>query len=89
MSRLGGEDGCLDFRCDLWTARARGRFDGNACQPIRFETPEFLMDNDGVALGFKGGRKDLAMYASITRRNGRNVLWYPERKFFLLGKEIS
>jgi hypothetical protein len=29
------------------------------------------------------------MYASFTVRNGNAVLWYPERKFFLLGKKIT
>ena len=46
------------------------------------------MDNDGVPLGHGKGRADLAMYASVTQRKGQTVLWYPERKFFLLGKRI-
>jgi hypothetical protein len=29
------------------------------------------------------------MYASFTIRRGRQVLWYPDRKFFLLGKAID
>ena len=47
------------------------------------------MDNDGVPLGYKGGRADLAMYASVTIRKGNTALWYPDRKFFLLGKRIT
>ena len=47
------------------------------------------MDNDGVAIGYRGGRRDLAMYASLTIRNGNVVLWYPDRKFFLLGRRIA
>jgi hypothetical protein len=47
------------------------------------------MDNQGVRIGFGKGRADLAMYASLTIRNGRRILWYPDRKFFLLGKIIS
>ena len=35
------------------------------------------------------GRLDLSLYASFTVRNGRSVLWYPERKFFLLGRVIG
>ena len=34
------------------------------------------------------GRLDLALYSSFTVRNGVPVLWYPERKFFLLGRII-
>lgn len=58
-------------------------------QPLRFSAPKLLIDNDGVPLGYRGGRADLAMYASFTVRHGRRVLWYPDRKFFLLGREIT
>ena len=34
------------------------------------------------------GRLDLALYSSFTLVDGLPVLWYPERKFFLLGKII-
>jgi len=47
------------------------------------------MDNGGVPLGFGQGRADLAMYASFTIRKGSQVLWYPDRKFFLLGQRIT
>ncbi len=46
------------------------------------------MDNDGVPLG-PLGRHDLAVYTSYTEVAGERVLWYPERKFFLLGKRIT
>jgi hypothetical protein len=32
------------------------------------------------------GRLDPARYSSFTVRQGRPVLWYPDRKFFLLGR---
>ena len=28
-------------------------------------------------------------YPSFTTRGGENVLWHPDRKFFLLGKQIT
>ena len=34
-------------------------------------------------------RKDLAIYGDLTIENGVPVLWYPDRKFFLLGKKLS
>ena len=34
-------------------------------------------------------RADLAMYASTTPTDDGLILWYPERKFFLLGKRIT
>lgn len=55
-----------------------------------FDDPEIFMDHDGISLGKPGttGRADLAMYTSFTARNAMPVLWYPDRKFFLLGKRI-
>ena len=68
---------------------ARGRFQPGAKQPVWFSAPRFLMDNDGIPLGYGNGRCDLAMYASMTKVQDEPVLWYPDRKFFLLGKCIS
>ncbi|MCX6899187.1 MAG: sialidase family protein [Verrucomicrobia bacterium] len=68
-----------------------GRFQPGADQPVWFDEPKFFMDHDGVSLGKPGtnGRLDLALYSSFTVRKGKPVLWYPERKFFLLGRIIG
>jgi len=66
----------------------RGQYRAGARQPIWFSEPEFFMDNGGAPLGAGPGRTDLALYASMTFENGTPVLWYPERKFFLLGRRI-
>ncbi len=68
-----------------------GRFQSGARQPVWFDEPKLFMDHQGVSLGKPGtpGRLDLALYASMTVRNGKAVLWYPERKFFLLGRVIG
>jgi hypothetical protein len=70
---------------------APGRFQDGAEQPVWFDEPKFFMDHKGVSLGPPGqrGRLDLALYASVTVRQGKTVLWYPERKFFLLGRVIG
>ncbi|MGZ3318145.1 MAG: hypothetical protein ACXU95_12680, partial [Isosphaeraceae bacterium] len=70
---------------------AAGRYQEGADQPVWFDAPRLLMDHDGTALGAPGskGRTDLAMYASFTVRDGSPVLWYPDRKFFLLGRVIG
>ena len=65
-----------------------GEYRPDAEQPVWFSEPAFFMDNDGVPLGYGRGRCDLAMYASLTFVEGGPVLWYPDRKFFLLGKRI-
>jgi hypothetical protein len=68
-----------------------GRYEAGAKQPVWFDEPVFFMDHGGVSLGAPGrrGRMDLALYASFTVREGRAVLWYPDRKFFLLGRVIA
>jgi hypothetical protein len=67
------------------------RFQAGADQPVWFDEPKLFMDHDSVGLGKPGtpGRQDLALYASFTVRSGKAVLWYPERKFFLLGRTIG
>jgi len=67
---------------------AAGTFRPEAVQPLEFSQAVKLMDNQGVRLG-PGGRADLAMYASTTVSHNGIILWYPERKFFLLGKKIE
>jgi len=68
-----------------------GRYTPAAEQPVWFDEPKLFMDHGGVSLGApnKRGRLDLALYASFTVRDGRAVLWYPDRKFFLLGRVID
>ena len=62
----------------------RGSFRPNAKQPVWFSEPLFFMDHGGVSIQ----RGDLSMYASVTADEGGLVLWYPDRKFFLLGRRI-
>lgn len=66
-----------------------GEFRADARQPVWFSEPRFMMDNAGVALGYGQGRTDLALYSSHTRYGGGDVLWYPDRKFFLLGRKLD
>ncbi len=68
-----------------------GRYKPDAVQPVWFDEPQYFMDHGGVSLGPPNGRGrlDLALYSSFTVRNSRAVLWYPDRKFFLLGRDIK
>ena len=74
-------------RRPLFCSYAEFATDGE--QPLEFSDPEFVMDNGGVGLGINGGRADLAMYSSMTLDDEQATLWYPDRKFFLLGKKIA
>ena len=67
---------------------ALGDFRPEAEQPVWFSESKELMDNDGVGIG-PLNRTDLGIYTSFTSRSGNNVLWHPDRKFFLLGKKIT
>lgn len=68
---------------------AVGRFAPRAHQPLAFGPTRLLMDNGGVPLLENLKRTDVAVYTSVTEHEGRRMLWYPDRKFFLLGKELT
>ena len=67
---------------------AVGAFRPKAHQPVWFSEGLELYDSHGIGVGPRW-RRQLAMYGSLTECNGRRVLWYPDRKHFLLGKIIS
>lgn len=67
---------------------ALGEFRPDADQPIFFSASKPFMDNDGVKLG-PLQRLDCGVYPSMTYTGGCDVLWHPDRKFFLLGKRID
>jgi len=64
-----------------------GEFRPGARQPVWFSKPRQILDTDGVPFGPKG-TASIAMYPSLTEWKGKRVLWYPDRKHFLLGKYI-
>jgi len=75
---------------------ALGEFRPAADQPVWFSPPKQFMDTNGLTVaGTPPGTPgmptsaDLSLYSSFTTRQGRDILWYPERKFFLLGKEVT
>ena len=70
--------------------KAIGHFDKDGFQPVKFkkEECELYMNLDEEADGF-GTDNQVAIYGTMTHQNGKNILWYPDRKFFLLGREIK
>lgn len=70
--------------------RAIGTFAPNDFQPIRFAKAD---DAEWMTLPADAdpfpGVVELAIYGSVTRRKGKTILWYPDRKFFLLGKNLE
>jgi len=67
---------------------AVGEYRPGAEQPLWFSESRLLMDNGGHGIG-PLNRVDIGGYTSFTTRGGNDVLWHPERKFFLLGKKIT
>ena len=67
---------------------SEGKYMKEAKQPVWFSEPEFLMDTDAIPLG-PLKRVGLPMYGSFTIFKNKKILWYPDRKFFLLGKFIK
>ncbi len=92
---LDGGPGCeARPRRPVFLRLGEYRRDGD--QPVWFSEPKLLMDTEGFWVDGKRydegdcpGNNTLSMYSSFTAVGGRDVLWYPDRKFFLLGKVIS
>ena len=65
-----------------------GEFKPKARQPIWFSPPTKLFDTNNIPVGPKG-TAEVATYPSVTEKNGIRILWYPDRKHFLLGKYLN
>ena len=65
-----------------------GKFRPQARQPIWFSPPKRLADSDGTPAGAQH-RTEMGTYSSLTELNGQRVIWYPDRKHFLLGKVVG
>ena len=64
-----------------------GEFRPDAHQPIWFGDPVNLLDTNDILVGPKA-TAEIATYTSLTEWHGRRVLWYPDRKYYLLGKYL-
>ena len=71
--------------------RAKGRFDAEREQPIRFDPEDcdlfMALPEDASIPGHT--LNQLAMYSSAVKIGDRTILWYPDRKCFLLGKYLD
>jgi hypothetical protein len=93
---FNNNDGYVFGADSRWDARnrrpaylCRGRYDATQSQGIRWDEPQLFIDNDAVGWGPAGlERLEAATYPSLTRRGGETVLWYPDRKGFLLGRTL-
>jgi hypothetical protein len=67
---------------------AVGAYRPGAHQPIWFSRPKQFADTQGVPIGPKG-TAEVATYTSLTEWRGERILWYPDRKYHLLGKRVT
>ena len=90
-------DGYVCGADNRWHVRNRrptyaciGEVRPGAEQPIWWGSKWLLIDNDAVPWGPPGRERfESAAYVSMTCVAGRRVLWYPDRKGFLLGKRLD
>jgi hypothetical protein len=69
---------------------ALGEYRPDADQPIWFSESKIFLDNGNKGPdGAFNWNSNMAVYTSFTTRNGKNILWYPDAKCWLLGKEVS
>lgn len=73
------------FRNPLFLAV--GRHHPEARQPIWFGRPHNFLDTADIAVGPKR-TAETGTYTSLTEYGGETVFWYPDRKYYLLGKRI-
>ncbi len=92
-SKYGGTDArSMNARRPMFMSV--GEFRPKAHQPLWFSDPKLLYDSHGVAIGpgngtAEGGRYWLSLYGCLTEHQGKRILWYPDRKHFLLGRYIT
>lgn len=65
-----------------------GEFKQDGTQPIWFSEPVELLNTHDIAVPPKMSA-EIGTYPSITEFQGRTILWYPDRKRFLLGKYLD
>jgi len=61
---------------------------GDQACPLRFGPPKLFATSDGVPAG-PIGRTEVATYCSLLEDGGERVLFYPDRKHFLLGRYLT
>ena len=66
----------------------KAEFDAAAEQPLSISEPIKIIDSGDIAVGPKCTAES-GTYTSFTRCDNKAVLWYPDRKFYLLGKDLT
>lgn len=70
------------------TFYAVGEYKENSEQPLWFNNPVEFLNTQDIAVPPKM-TAEIGTYPSITEFKGNKILWYPDRKRFLLGKYLD
>ena len=84
--RAGSYEQMFEFRDQVY--RAVGTFAPEEEQPIRFATQGELYMTADVMVGFRANSPEVNLEASFTRFHGVPMLWYGDRKHYVLGKKL-
>ena len=82
-----GDTGPWDMEARRPVCISVGEFRPDAHQPLWFSQAKLLMDVQRVCVGVQNLNM-MAMYSSLTQRDGERIIWYADRKQFVVGKEI-
>ena len=74
-------------RYPVWLTVGR-EIPGEREHPLRFGPPKIFATSNGVLLPYTGGTQ-VAVYPSLIDDGGERILFYPDRKHYLLGKFIT
>ena len=82
----GGYEHMCDFRDRVY--RAVGRYAPEEEQPVRFDDKGELYASVDVMAGLRSCSPEVSLEASYTRFHGVSMLWYGDRKHYVLGKRL-
>ena len=74
-------------RYPVWLTVGR-EIPGEKEHPLRFGPPKIFATSNGVLLPYTGGTQ-VAVYPSLVDDGEERILFYPDRKHYLLGKYIT
>ena len=74
-------------RYPVWLTVGR-QIPGEVDHPLRFGPPKIFATSNGVLLPHTGGTQ-VAVYPSLVDDGDERILFYPDRKHYLLGKHIT
>ncbi|MXZ34552.1 MAG: hypothetical protein F4Z21_04670 [Acidobacteria bacterium] len=83
-----GGKGPLDLNARRPQFFVVGEYRPKAHQPVWFSRPKMIFDTHATGV-FPKFWKWLSMYASFTEHRGKRILWYADRKIFVLGRHIT